>query len=82
MEMQITKKDRQRNISMQFWSLGESKILIRIRSPQKDAGTAILKVGSSIWYYLPKAKRTVKIRASMMMTESRCGGAGPRATGA
>jgi Outer membrane lipoprotein-sorting protein len=53
---------------MQFWSLGESNILIRIRRPQEDAGTAILKVGSNFWYYLPKAKRTVKIQESMMMT--------------
>jgi outer membrane lipoprotein-sorting protein len=68
MEMQITKKGRQRKISMQFWSLGESDILIRIRSPQEDAGTAILKVDNKIWYYLPKANRTVKIPASRMMT--------------
>src|SRR5487761_118971 len=68
MQMQINKKGRQRNISMQFWSLDESKILVRIRLPQEDAGTAILKVGNQIWYYLPKAKRTVKIRASMMMS--------------
>ena len=67
-EMQITKEDWQRDISMQFWSLGESNILIRIRRPQEDAGTAILKVGSKIWYYLPKASRTVKMPASMMMT--------------
>jgi len=67
-EMQITKKDLQRKISMQFWALGESNILLRILSPQEDAGTAILKAGSKIWYYLPKANRTVKIRASMMMT--------------
>jgi outer membrane lipoprotein-sorting protein len=68
MEMQTTKKNRQRNISMQFWSLDESNILLRILSPQEDAGTAILKVGNKIWYYLPKANRTVKIRTSMMMT--------------
>jgi outer membrane lipoprotein-sorting protein len=68
MEMQITKQDLQRTISMQFWSLGESNILIRIRRPQEDAGTAILKAGNKIWYYLPKANRTVEIRASMMMT--------------
>jgi len=67
-EMQITKKDLQRKISMQFWALGESNILLRILSPQEDAGTAILKAGSKIWYYLPKAHRTVKIRASMMMS--------------
>ena len=67
-EMQIVRKDWQRTISMQFWSLGESNILIRIRRPQEDAGTAILKVGNKVWYYLPKANRTVKMPASMMMT--------------
>ena len=67
-EMQITKEDWQRKISMQFWSFGESNILIRIRRPPEDAGTAILKVGSKIWYYLPKVNRTVKMPASMMMT--------------
>ncbi|MGA8184119.1 MAG: outer membrane lipoprotein-sorting protein [Terriglobia bacterium] len=68
MEMQITKRGRQRKISMEFWSLDESDILLRIRSPQEDAGTAILKEGNNIWYYLPKANRTVRLRPSMMMT--------------
>jgi outer membrane lipoprotein-sorting protein len=67
-EMQITKPDFQRTISMQFWSLGESKILVRIRQPAEDAGTAILKVDGKTWYYLPKANRTVEMPASMMMT--------------
>jgi len=67
-EMQITKEDLQRKISMQFWSLGESNILVRILGPQEDAGTAILKVDSKIWYYLPKAKRTMKMPASMITT--------------
>ena len=58
--MQITKEDWQRKISMQFWSLGESNILVRILGPQEDAGTAILKVGNKLWYYLPKANRTVE----------------------
>ena len=66
--MQITNENWQRNISMQIWSLGEEKILVRIISPPEDAGTAILKVGSDIWYYLPKANRTVKMPASMTMT--------------
>jgi len=68
MEMRITKQDWQRQISMQYWALGDSHILIRIRRPQEDAGTAILKAGDKISYYLPKAKRIVKIRDSMMMT--------------
>jgi len=67
-EMQVTKEELQRKITMQFWSVGETNILIRVRSPQEDAGTAILKTGGKIWYYLPKANRTVKIPASMMMS--------------
>jgi outer membrane lipoprotein-sorting protein len=67
-EMQITKKDSQRQISMQLWSLDESKILVRIRQPPEDAGTAILKVGNKTWIYLPKANRTVEMPASMMVT--------------
>jgi outer membrane lipoprotein-sorting protein len=67
-EMQITKEDWRWKISMQIWSLGESNLLVRIRSPREDAGTAILKVGKKTWCYLPKANRTVKMPASMMMT--------------
>jgi hypothetical protein len=66
-EMQIIKPDFQRTIAIQFWSLGESKILVRIRKPPEDAGTAILKVDGKTWYYLPKANRTVEMPASMMM---------------
>jgi len=66
-KMQISNEDGQRNLSMKIWSLGE-KVLVRITSPQDEAGTAILKVGSDIWYYLPKSNRTVKVPASMTMT--------------
>jgi outer membrane lipoprotein-sorting protein len=67
-EMQITKEDWRRKTSMQFWSLGESTILFRILEPQEDAGTGILKVGNKAWYYLPRAKRTIEMPASMMTT--------------
>lgn len=67
-KMQVTKKDVQRTISMQLWSFGESKILVRISQPPEDAGTAILKVGGKTWVYLPKANRTVEMPASMMTT--------------
>ena len=65
-KMQITNEDGQRDISMKIWSL-EEKILLRITNPQDEAGTAILKEGSDIWYYLPKSNRTVKIPPSMAM---------------
>ncbi len=67
-QMKIVKPDFQRTISMQFWSLGDSKMLVRILQPQEDAGTAFLKVGGKTWYYLPKVNRTIQMPASMMMT--------------
>jgi len=66
-KMQISNEDGQRDLSMKIWSLGD-KVLVRIISPQDEAGTAVLKQGSDIRYYLPKSNRTVKIPASMAMT--------------
>jgi outer membrane lipoprotein-sorting protein len=66
-KMQISNEDGQRDLSMKIWSLGD-KVLVRITSPQDEAGTAVLKEGSNIRYYLPKSNRTVKIPASMAMT--------------
>ena len=67
-KMQITKEDLQRTISMQLWTLGELNVLVRIRQPQVDAGTAILKAGNKTWMYLPKANRTIRMPASVMVT--------------
>ena len=57
-----------RTILMQLWTLGQRYVLVRIRQPQEDAGTAILKIDSQAWMYLPKARRTVGMPASMMTT--------------
>ena len=65
-QMQIKNEDGQRDITMKIWSLGD-KLLLRITSPQDQAGTAVLKEGSDVWYYLPKTNRTVKVPASMSM---------------
>ena len=65
--MQITNDDGQRSLSMKIWSLGD-KTIIRINGPKEEAGTAILKIGSKIWYYLPKSKRTAEVPATMAMT--------------
>lgn len=67
-EMEITKEDSRRTIVMQLWTLGQRYVLVRIRKPQEDAGTAILKIDNQAWMYLPKARRTVGMPASMMMT--------------
>jgi outer membrane lipoprotein-sorting protein len=67
LQMQISGEDGQRDLTMKIWTQGENA-LVRIISPERDAGTAILKRGSDIWYYLPKVKRTIKAPSSMTMT--------------
>ena len=65
--MQIVTENWQRSLTMQIWSQGTDKALVRIDRPTKEAGTATLKVGNNIWNYLPKVNRTIKIPSSMMM---------------
>ncbi len=67
LQMQIAGENGQRDLTMKIWTQGENA-LVRIISPEKDAGTAILKIGNDIWYYLPKANRTIKAPSSMTMT--------------
>jgi outer membrane lipoprotein-sorting protein len=67
LQMQISGENGQRDLTMKIWTQGENAF-VRIISPEKDAGTAILKIGSDIWYYLPKVDRTIKAPSSMTMT--------------
>jgi len=55
-----------RTLSMEVWSEGDERSLIRILSPAKEAGTTTLKVDENIWNYLPKVDRTMKVPAAMM----------------
>jgi outer membrane lipoprotein-sorting protein len=65
--MEISTANWQRTLSMQIWSLGTENALVRVTKPEKEAGTATLKVANNIWHYLPKVNRTIKIPTSMMM---------------
>lgn len=67
LQMQIVGEYGQRELTMKIWTQ-KANALVRIIGPERDAGTAILKIGSDIWYYLPKVKRTIKASASMPMS--------------
>jgi outer membrane lipoprotein-sorting protein len=64
--MVVTTAHWARTLSLEFWSQGKEKSLIRILEPQKEKGTATLKVGNDIWNWLPKVKRVIKLPSSMM----------------
>jgi len=66
MTMKITTIHWKRSLSLDFWSQGKDKSLIRILSPKKEKGTSTLRVGNDIWNYLPKVKKVIKLPSSMM----------------
>jgi outer membrane lipoprotein-sorting protein len=66
MTMTIVTANWERSLSLEFWSEGKDKSLIRILAPKKEKGTATLRVDDEIWNYLPKVKRVIKLPSSMM----------------
>ncbi len=66
MSMTIVTAHWTRNLELEFWNKGKDKSLIRILAPEKEAGTATLRVGNEIWNYLPKVNRVIKLPSSMM----------------
>ena len=65
--MTVTKPRAQRTMGMKVWTRGQERSLILIQTPQRDKGTATLKVQNNLWNYLPKIKRTIRIPPSMML---------------
>jgi hypothetical protein len=55
-----------REMTLESWGQGRDKMLSKVLSPKKDAGTATLKVGDEMWNYLPKIDRLMKIPTSLM----------------
>jgi hypothetical protein len=66
-EMKVVTANYTRRITMESWTLGDEKSLVRILSPRKEKGTVTLKSGNVIYTYLPKTDRTIRLTASMMM---------------
>jgi len=64
--MEVRTRRYQRSMSMEVWSLGTERSLIRILEPAKDAGVTTLKVEDNLWNYLPKLDRTMKVPAGLM----------------
>ncbi|MFH1276886.1 MAG: outer membrane lipoprotein-sorting protein [Candidatus Eisenbacteria bacterium] len=66
MIMTITTAHWTRTLSMDFWSKGKERSLIRITSPKKERGTATLRSDRDMWNYLPKVNRVIKLPSSML----------------
>ena len=55
-----------RSLTLRAWSLGTEYALIRVETPQREAGTATLRANQEVWNYLPRVDRTLKLPSSMM----------------
>jgi outer membrane lipoprotein-sorting protein len=64
--MSVATAHWKRSLSLEMWSKGKEKSLVRILAPKKEKGTATLRSGNDIWNYLPKVKRVIKLPSSMM----------------
>ena len=65
--MRVKTKHYTRTLQMEGWSKGTEKTLMRILKPLKEKGTATLKSNDTIYSYLPKTDRTIRLTSGMMM---------------
>jgi outer membrane lipoprotein-sorting protein len=52
---------------LESWTKGKEKSLVRIISPLKEKGTISLKNGNTLYTYLPKTDRVIRLTSGMMM---------------
>ncbi len=67
MSMRVVTSHYQRNLKLEEWSRGKEESLVRIIYPRKEKDTATLKNGSTVYTYLPRTDRTIRLTSSMMM---------------
>jgi hypothetical protein len=66
MTMDIKTAHWHRVIFAEFWTQGKDRTLVKVITPEKEKGTAILRSGPEVWNYLPRVKRLIKLPTSMM----------------
>jgi outer membrane lipoprotein-sorting protein len=67
MTMRVQTPNYQRSMTMESYTIGEEKMLIRILAPKKERGISTLKLDKEMWNFFPKINKTIKVPPSMMM---------------
>jgi len=67
MTMVVQTKRAKRTMKLKSYSIGNEKSFIKILYPGKDKGITFLKIDNSMWQYVPRIEKTIKIPASMML---------------
>ena len=66
MTMVIHRPEWERSMSMETWTEGEKRSLVRVTEPRKDRGNGTLIDDNRMWTYSPKVNRVIKVPSSMM----------------
>jgi outer membrane lipoprotein-sorting protein len=66
MTMTIHRPDWERSMSMESWTQGDKRSLVRVTAPRKDRGNGTLMDGNNMWSFSPKINRVIKVPSSMM----------------
>ena len=61
MTMTIHRPDWERSMSMETWTQGEKRSLIRVTAPRKDRGNGTLMDDNNMWSFSPKINRVIKV---------------------
>ncbi len=65
-QMVIHRPDWERSMTMQAWTKGDDRSLVRVIEPRKDRGNGTLTDDNKMWTYSPKINRVIKVPSSMM----------------
>lgn len=67
LQMVVRTEHYTRTMIMESWTKGREKSLVRIVSPLKEKGTVSLKNDDTLYTYLPKTDRVIRLTTGMMM---------------
>lgn len=65
--MKVTTSRGERTMQLESWNRGHEKSFIKVLYPKQDRGITFLKIDTTMWQYVPKIEKIIKIPSSMMM---------------
>ncbi|MCL6591700.1 MAG: outer membrane lipoprotein-sorting protein [Firmicutes bacterium] len=65
-KMIIRQKDRTDTKELRLMGVGTEKSYVIFLSPERDKGTAMLRLGDNLWMYYPSAEKTMKLSGNML----------------
>ncbi len=60
----VVRPDQQSQYVLQVWTDGDTRSLVQVKAPAKDAGQAFLTVDQNLWIYNPRLKRVLRLPPS------------------